>query len=162
MDFLKNFFECYFHQNESFDGLNWIIQHLKKPEEEIYRLQLINELYQIIQSSNYVLAAKIIKKYGGRTLDLEKTEKLIKFLYDRFTDRPTDAKPEDFKRKVKVIFCPVCCPEPNLTSSMIQKATIITNEEQIYICKPCKLVWLTEDIRQIMLKIIRSLCSLLD
>ena len=31
--------------------------------------------------------------------------------------------------------------------SLIEKATVIGKDLQIYICKPCKLVWLTEDIR---------------
>ena len=30
---------------------------------------------------------------------------------------------------------------------MIEKATVIGKELQIYICRPCKLVWLTEDIK---------------
>lgn len=149
MEIMKIFFECYFHQNEGFDCLDEIIQNLKSSEYENYRLQLIRELHQIIHTKNYVLASNIIKKYGGRCLNLEKTEKLINFLYNRFTDRQTDVKPEDFKKNVKIVFCPVCCPDPEvlITYSLIQKATICGKGTQIFICKPCKLVWTTEDIR---------------
>jgi hypothetical protein len=49
-----------------------------------------------------------------------------------------------------VVFCPVCCPDPEKIKtrySLIEKATVIGKNVQIYICKPCKLAWLTEEIR---------------
>jgi hypothetical protein len=91
-----------------------------------------------------------MKKYGDRILNLDETEKFINFLYDRFIDKPTDVKPGDFSSKANFIFCPTCCPNPEkivTTFSLIQKATVIKNNQQIYVCKPCRLVWLTEDIR---------------
>ena len=146
MEILKKFFRCYFIESEDIQDLDRIIQDFKGHPSQ---LQFIIELHQIIQTKSYKLASRIMKKYGGRILNLEKTEKLIKFLYDRLIDRPTDVKPEDFKRNVRVVFCPVCCPDPETvtTFNLIDKATIIGKDMQIYICKPCKLVWLTENIR---------------
>ncbi len=146
MEMLKKFFRCYFHQGVYFDELDRIIHDFKGHPSEF---QLITELHQIIQTNNYVLAGKIIKKYGGRTLDLEKTEKLINFLYDRFTDKPTVVTSEDFKRKCQVVLCPICCPDQENPKMiiLIQKAKIIGKDMQIFACKNCKHVWLTEDIR---------------
>ena len=92
---------------------------------------------------------KIIKKYGQRTFNTEKTKKFINFLYDRFLNQPTKVNPQDFQKKFKGIFCPTCCPNPKIATqlSLIKNATIIKNNLQIYICKPCKLVWLTENIQ---------------
>jgi|SRR5438445_3279958 len=148
MKMLQYFLTCYFHFNESFDDLDNIIQEFKK-EIDTQQLKFIRELYHIIQTKNYIKASKIIKKYGCRTFDEEKTKKFINFLYDRLTDRPTEVKPQDFQKKFKGVFCPVCTPDPEAvtTFSLIEKATIIEKDLQIYICKPCKLVWLTEDIR---------------
>jgi hypothetical protein len=148
MEMLKYFFTCYFHLNAGFDDLDYLIQDFKK-EVESQQLKFIRELHHIIQTKNYILASKIIKKYGYKTFDLEKTEKFIKFLYDRLIDRPTGVKPEDFQKKFKGVFCPICTPDPEAvtTFSLIEKATVIGKDLQIYICKPCKLAWLTEDIR---------------
>lgn len=149
MEMLKYFFECPFNQGESFDDLDKIIQDYKTQETAECQLKFITELHQIIQTKSYALAAKIMKKYGQRILDIEKAGKLINFLYDRFIDRPTTVKATDFKRNVKVVFCPICCPDLKKAqpSNLIDKATITEKNRQIYICKPCKLVWLTEDIR---------------
>ncbi len=144
MEMLKKFFRCYFNQSFDFEDLDEIIQDFKGHPSET---QLITELHQIIQTKSFALARRIIKKHGDRTFSLEETEKFINFLYDRFIDRPTNVKAEDFKRNVKAIFCPVCCSDPNEISSMIQKATVTSKGLKVYICKPCKLVWLTEDIR---------------
>lgn len=148
MEMLKYFLTCYFHFNAGFDDLDYLIQDFKK-EVESQQLKFIRELHHIIQIKNYTLASQIIKKYGHKTFDLEKTEKFIKFLYDRLIDRPTDVKPKDFQKKCKVVFCPVCTPDPEVVTvfGLIEKATVIGKDLQIYICKPCKLVWLTEDIR---------------
>jgi hypothetical protein len=150
METLKNFFECYFNQSFYFEDLDEIIQNIKKPGREDYLLGIITNLHQIIQTKSYGLAYKIAKKHGGRIFDnLEETERFIRFLYDRFTDRPTNVKAEDFKKNVKAILCPICCPDSEKIKiiNLIQKATIQATGQQIYICKPCKLVWLTEDIR---------------
>ncbi len=147
---IKYFFECYFSQTFYFEDLDYLIQDFKKSENEDYYLQFVQELHQIIQTNNYALASRLMKKYGDRILNVEKTEKFINFLYDRLIDKPTDTQASDFSGKTKFIFCPVCCPEPEkitTTFSILEKATIIQNEQQIHICKPCKLVWLTEDIR---------------
>jgi len=149
MEMLKYFLDCYFHFNAGFDDLDDLIQDFKK-EIDTQQLKFIRELYHIIQTKNYTLASHILKKYGSRNLDdLKEVEKFINFLYDRLIDQPTEVKPEDFQKKFKGVFCPVCTPDPEAvtTFSLIEKATIIKNGLPIYICKPCKLVWLTEDIR---------------
>jgi hypothetical protein len=70
-------------------------------------------------------------------------------MYNRLIGKPVTLNTEGFYKNCKVAFCPVCCPDPEVatTFSLIDKATIIDINIQIYICKPCKLVWLTEDIR---------------
>ena len=77
-----------------------------------------------------------------RTLKLIPDKKIIE-VPEKFI------KPEDFYKDCKVVFCPVCTPdvENGIKFSLIEKATVIGKDLQIYICKPCKLVWLTEDIR---------------
>ena len=144
MEMLKKFFKCYFRQDIYFDELDSVIQDFKGHPSE---LQLITELHQIIQSKNYSLAAKIIKKYGGRGLNTFEAEQLIKYIYNKLTDQPAHIDRSIFVKDCKVVFCPICCPDPNDISSTIKKATITSTGQQIYICKPCKRVWLTEDIR---------------
>ncbi len=70
-------------------------------------------------------------------------------LYNRFTGKSTSVVANDFEKKLKGVFCPVCCPNPKIAKkfSLIEKAMIIGKNMQIFICKPCGLVWLTEDIR---------------
>ena len=149
MRMIKYFFECCFNESEEFEDLDKIIKEFKSCERDETQLQLIRELHHIIQTNNYTVASRLIDKYGGRILDVEKTEKFLKFLYNRLIDRPTDVKPEDFQKNCKVVFCPVCCPDPEVAIqfNLIEKATVIGKNLQIYICKPCKLVWSTENIR---------------
>ena len=149
MRIFKNFFECYFCQTFSYEDLDTIIQDIKQPEHDDYAFKFIIELHAIIQTKNYKLASKLIKKYSGRVLSLEKTEKFINFLYDKLIDRPTAVEAQDFKRNCKAILCPLCCPPKKKLKilNIIDKATIIKNNQQIYICKPCKAVWASEDIR---------------
>ena len=147
MEILKNFFECYFNQSADYEDLEKIIQDLKKPEKDIYQLQLITELHQIIQTKSYKLASKIIDKYGDRTPNLSQTEQLIKYIYNKLIDQPAYLNMKDFVNDYKIVFCPVCCADPEVITSKIKKATVIGRGLQIYICKPCRLVWLTEDIR---------------
>ncbi|HLJ31739.1 MAG TPA: hypothetical protein VKU36_04835 [Candidatus Babeliales bacterium] len=149
MEMLQYFLTCYFHFNAGFDDLDNLIQDFKK-EVDSEQLKFIRELHGIIQTNSYALADSILKKYGHRTLDnLEEVKKFINFLYDRLIDRPTDVKAEDFQKNYKVVFCPECTPDPEAVTvfGLIEKAMIIDKDLQIYICKPCKLVWLTEDIR---------------
>jgi glutamyl/glutaminyl-tRNA synthetase len=97
MEILRFFFECPFNQDEKFHDLDKIIQNYKKKENSEYILQLIADLHKIIQTQNYPLASHIMQKYGNRKLnDLKETEKFIHFLYDRFTDRPTNLEAEYF------------------------------------------------------------------
>jgi hypothetical protein len=149
MEILKYFFECSFNESERLEDLDEIIHKFRNREIYELQLQLIRELHQIMQTNNYNLAALFIDKYGGRIFDEEKTKNFINFLYDKFLDQSTDVKPQDFKKNCKVIYCPICTPniEKAITFSLIEKATIIANELQIYICRPCKLVWLTENIQ---------------
>ena len=55
---------------------------------------------------------------------------------------------QDFIKIFKGVYCPVCTPDIEKATkfSLIEKATIIQNNQEIFICKPCKLVWLSEDI----------------
>jgi hypothetical protein len=147
MEILKYFFECPFNQGEGFDVLDEIIQHFKQREKPECQFKFITELHSIINTSGYVHAQKVINKYGYRTLSLEKTEKIIKYLYDKLTDTPTDVKGIDFRKKFKGVFCPICTPNVNKATafSFIDKATIIQNNQQIYICKLCKFVWFSEN-----------------
>ena len=149
MNRMTYFFECYFNQGENFDNLDKVIQDYKDTEKSESLHNLVSEFHQIIQTKNYELASRIMKKYGNRILSLEKTEKFINFLYDRFTDKSTTISATDFEKKIKGIFCPICCPKPKIAKKfiLIQKAIIIGKNMQIYICKDCKHVWLTEDIR---------------
>jgi len=145
---MKYFFECCFNQSEGFEDLDRVINEFKDEHEEI-QLQLVKELYHIIQTKNYTLADSILVTYGGRQFDdLLKVEKFIKFLYDKLIDKPTEVKSEDFIKKFKGVFCPACSPKPKhaIFLNLIEKATVIANGLQIYICKPCRLVWLNEDI----------------
>ncbi len=147
MEFLKYFFECPFNQGENFDNLNQIIQEFKTTENDACKLLFIEELHQIIEEKSYALASKIIKKYGGRILDEVLTEQLIKYIYNKLTEQPAYLDMKNFIKDCKVVFCPICCPDPSMITSMILKATVIGKDMKIYICKPCKLVWLSEDIQ---------------
>ena len=66
------------------------IQDYKDTEKSESLHNLVTELHQIIQTKNYELASRIMKKYGNRILSLEKTKKFINFLYDRFIDKSTE------------------------------------------------------------------------
>ena len=150
MEFLKNFFECYFNQSADFDDLEWILKRINLNKNYEYKLQLIIELHQIIQTKNYKLASRIADKYGDKDLNLGQSEQLIKYIFNNLTDQPAYINRSDFVKDCKVVLCPICCPDPEtLTTAvnLIQKATIISKNIQIYICKPCKLAWPTEDIR---------------
>lgn len=147
MNRIKYFFECYFNQSYYFDELDKLIDEHKKTESYKSNIQFIVELHQIIRSKRYTLASRIIKKYGFRTLNLSETEQLIKYIYNKLTDQPAYINRSIFVKDCKVIFCPVCCPDPEKPKfiNLIQKATIIANNQQIYICRPCKLMWLDEN-----------------
>jgi len=147
---LKYFFECYFNQSFDFDELDGLIDEYKTMEIFETNQQLIIELHQIIQTKSYSYAIRVMNKYGGRKPDLRRMEQLIKYMFNKLTDQPAYINRSDFVKDCKVVLCPICCPDPEtLTTAvnLIQKATIISKNIQIYICKPCKLAWPTEDIR---------------
>lgn len=146
---VQYFFRCYFNQAFDYDALDWLIDNYKTSDSEESTQTLISELHQLIQTNNYELAAKIMLEYGGRDFNsLEKTEKFIKYIYNRFLEIPTDVKAEDFYKKVKCVFCPICTPKIVVDRfSLIKKATVIGKDLQIFICKYCKVMWPTEDIR---------------
>jgi hypothetical protein len=147
MEMIRYFFECYFNESFDFDELEDLINKYKKVELDVYKTKIVQELHQIIQINGYKVAAKIIKKYGGRIIPLDITEKLIKYLYNKFTDQPAYLDRKDFVKDCVVIFCPVCTPRPEVALFLnnIKKATIIGNNMQIYMCIPCKLVWTNPD-----------------
>jgi hypothetical protein len=147
---LKKFLEYYFNESMNYSELDKIIEDFKSVKRYVEQLELVNELSKIIETKNYISASKFIKKYGNRVLSEEKTEKLISYLYDKFLNNPTKIKATDFEKKHRIIFCPICNPNPQVATrfSLINKATLMDKDLQIYICKPCKLVWLDEnDIR---------------
>jgi hypothetical protein len=149
MDKLKYFLTCYFHLNEDFDALDKLIDEFKVTENDTCQYLFIKELYYIIQIKNYDLASNIIEEYGYKILNLEQTERVIVYIYKRLLDQPAFLDTQDFYKDCKVVFCPVCTPdiENAVKFSLINKATVIGRDLQIYICKPCKLMWSTEDIR---------------
>ncbi len=147
MEMLKYFFECPFNEGTGFDRLDEIIQYFKQKEADESQIKFITELHLIINTGAYGHTRRFINKHGNRGFSLEQTEKLIKYLYAKLTDAPTETKAEDFIKKIKLVFCPLCTPDTKkkTTFSVIYKATIIQNKQQIYICKPCKLVWFSEN-----------------
>ncbi len=148
LETLKGFFETSFNGYECFDCLDHIIHFFKKDEYYDYRTLIITDLYHIIQTKNYKLADKIIRKYGERKFDnLDEVERFIKYLYDKFTDRPTDVVASDFMKKIRCVFCPFCTPDSEADGAylcLIYKATIIENNQQIYLCKRCRSMWLSD------------------
>ena len=142
--------ECYFCQTFGFEDLDKRISDFKCEARSIQN-EFIGELSEIIEKKNYTFISKFMKKHCDIEFDdLEELEKFINYLYDKLLDRPTKVKAEDFIKKCKFIFCPICASDPHAASSLnvIEKATVIGKNIQIYICKYCKLVWLDEnDIR---------------
>ena len=73
---------------------------------------------------------------------------LLNYIYNRLIERPRKVKGIKFATHLNHILCPSC----SLTEkrwylySVIEKATITNNNMIVYICKPCSLVWLTDDI----------------
>lgn len=72
-----------------------------------------------------------------------------RYIYNRLIDQPAYLDMKKFVKDCKVVFCPICCPDQKNPQMiiLIQKAKVIEKDIQIYICKDCKHVWLTEDIR---------------
>lgn len=149
MDKLKYFLNCYFHLNEGIDALDQLIEEFKTTEKEDNKHLFIKELYYIIQTKNYKLASDIIEKYGYKTLNLDQTKRIIVYIYNKLLDLPAFLDTQDFYKDCKVVFCPICTPDPEVAIKfgLIEKATVIEKNLQIYICRSCKCVWLTEDIR---------------
>jgi hypothetical protein len=148
MEKIKYFFECYFNQAWDYYDLNYLIKNYKSRENQLSVHSLINELHQIITTNNYELVATIIDKHGGRIFDdMADMEKFIKYIYDRFLNIPTTVKAEDFYSKLT--FCPRCNTEPydDDSDNLVEKATVIGKNVEIYICKFCKIMWPTKDIR---------------
>lgn len=143
MNRMKYFFQCYFNQVCDFDQLDPLIKEYREIEFPMHTENFIKELHGIIQTKNYELAAKFMSKYGARNFrDLEKTEKFIKYIYNKFLDLPTDVKADDFSNKYPCIFCPVCTPGEIVDKfSVLGLHEIIGKDIQIYLCKPCKLMW---------------------
>src|SRR3990172_12124506 len=107
MEKLKYFLDCYFHQNETFNNLDQVIDDFKKEPKES-QLQFITELNDIIQKQIYSKVARVVKKYGQKTLDKEQTEQFITFLYNRLLDKPAKIRIQDFEKQYRVVFCPIC------------------------------------------------------
>ena len=150
MKMLRHFFLCYLNYSTSYDQLDDIIKDFKNSEESVDYLQFVTELHHIIQTKNYAFANKIIERTETRSFkkNLKRLEKLLNYIYDCLLDRPTTVKGIDFISDLKYISCPSCSPEDGKESAyrIIEKATITKNDMIVYVCKPCSLIWLTEDI----------------
>ena len=152
MRMLRHFFICYFTYNSSYEELDDIIKDFKNSAESADYLEFVTELHHIIQTKNYAFACKIIDKtkFWSFKNHLELFEKLLNYIYDSLLDRPTTVKGVDFATDFKLIPCPSCCPDIEKEDLeriiVIEKATITKNNMIVYVCKPCSLVWLTEDI----------------
>jgi hypothetical protein len=144
MKIFKYFFQCWFHQGEDLVDFDKVIQDFKKKEDEETIDGLIAELYLILQTKNYVRASNIVAQYGGREWNQTTVEKMLNFIYARLLGHHVTLDIPEYK----VVYCPICTPDIEKATkfSLIEKATIIQNNQEIFICKPCKLVWLSEDI----------------
>jgi hypothetical protein len=149
MKMMRYFFECCFNASEYFDTLDEILKKFKRKERTETQASFIKDLCYIMQTKNYAKASRLIEKYSNKILDLEQTEKVITYIYNRLLDKPAVLEIGNFYKDCKVVFCPVCTPYPDVAIkfSLIEKATVIAKDLPIYICRPCKLVWLTEDIQ---------------
>ena len=152
MEMLEYFFTCSFSYNSSYEELDDAIKKFKKNKTSAHHLRFITELHHIIQTKNYASASKIIEKTGAWSFKnhLERFEKLLNYIYDCLLDRPTTVKGVDFLTDFKLIPCPSCCPDIEKEDLeriiVIEKATITKNNMLVYVCKPCSIIWLTEDI----------------
>ena len=96
-DPLTWFFEGYFNRMHPYEYLDESVTSFKYGEGEKKTRQLTDELKKIIKSSNYNKFLKRLKVHSLKKISLGKAKKLALFLYNRFTDTPTDIKPIDFK-----------------------------------------------------------------
>jgi hypothetical protein len=151
---IKYFFDCYFHQNENFNNIDNLIKEYKCSEKKFLQDEFITELSSIIKTESYEAAKDLINNCW-MPLDLEETIKMVHFLYAKLTDTPTEISWEEYYDENPQqanawtwVFCPVCTVSITQEApyNFIEKATIIQNNQKIFICKPCKLVWLSEDI----------------
>jgi hypothetical protein len=147
MEMMKYFIESYFVCCVGLKDLNALVHGFKK-EYENTQLKFAKELYEIIKTNNYNSASKRIQKYGLRNCNVEETKKLVNFLYNRLIERPTKISSYGFQKNCKLIFCPICSPNPNDATiyNLIEKAIVKAKDLQLYICKSCRSVWLTENI----------------
>ncbi len=141
---LKYFFQCSFNETVELEDVDMIIQSFKKREKEITTKNFIAELCLIIETNNYKKASNVINKYGNRNWSESTTKIILNFIYARLLGHHATLDIPEYK----VVYCPVCTPDIEKATkfSLIEKATIIQNNQEIFICKPCKLVWLSEDI----------------
>ena len=99
MEFLYYFFECYFYLSFGFDDLDSIIAEFKQLEKKECFLKFIQELHLIKTKKLYAEASEIMRKAGWRILNLEETEGLINYIYNKLLDIPTEVKATDFAGK---------------------------------------------------------------
>ena len=96
-DALTYFFRLYFNGIHRYEDLDDSIESFKKAEEKVHVEEIISQLDSLIKKNSYKKALKLIRKYSKRRPSVKKTAKLIKFLYDRFNNIPTEVQPADFK-----------------------------------------------------------------
>ena len=150
MEMLGYFFTCYFNYIAQDHELDDLIEKFKENVSPAHYLNFIRELDQIIQANNYTYANKIIEETQMLTYKnyLKELEIILNHIYNRLIERPRKVKGVNFTRHLKYILCPNCSPgeKKRYPYSVIEKATISNNNMIVYICKPCSLVWLTDDI----------------
>lgn len=147
MERFKYFCGGYFNQTFYFDVLDEKIERFKTREHPQTQQELIDDLENIIKEKRYKKASQIFRDYGDKILDKELTELVVTYIYNKLLGKPAKLDMSLFFRDCKVVFCPVCTPDIEKAKkfSLIDKATIIKNNQQIFICKKCKLVWLNEN-----------------
>lgn len=113
---------------------------------------IISELEVIIAKKQYNEIHLIMGTYGNMEFpNIKYTAKFIEYLYHKFTSQKKATHAYYFENCDECIFCPSCESDVNvkLWSNVIQKATIIKNNQNVAICKACSLIWLhPDDIRR--------------
>lgn len=99
MEKIKYFFECYYHMNQGLDQLDAVLEEFKTCEPKESRLQLISELKPIIEGGLYEKASYFLKRHGNRRLSFKKTELLLRYIYNKLCNIPSEITLADLKRR---------------------------------------------------------------
>lgn len=89
MQMFKYFLECYFNVSEDYKDLDKIIQDFIFSEKKCYQDDLSKELSNVLLEKKYNESQQYIKKYGMRTMSIEKTEVFIRYLCNKLVNFPS-------------------------------------------------------------------------